>query len=44
MDLAYVDDVLGQPVQALHAFQQVLRLDPGNTFARQQVQRLNKSN
>jgi tetratricopeptide (TPR) repeat protein len=44
MDLAYVDDVLHQPAQALHAFQQVLRLDPGNTFARQQVQRLNKSN
>lgn len=43
MDLAYVDDMLQQPAQALHAFQQALRFDPGNTYARAQVQRLSKS-
>ncbi len=44
MDLAYVDNVLHQPVQALRAFQQALRFDPGNTYARAQVQRLSKAN
>jgi hypothetical protein len=44
MDLAYVDNVLQRPVQALHAFQQVLRVDPGNTYARVQVRRLSKAN
>lgn len=44
MDLAYIDNILQQPVQALHAFRQVLRFDPRNTFARAQVQRLSKAN
>jgi dienelactone hydrolase len=44
MDLAYVDNVLHQPVQALHAFQQALHFDPGNTYARAQVKRLSKAN
>lgn len=42
MDLAFVDDVLHQPVKALHAFQQALHFDPGNTYARAQVRRLSK--
>lgn len=44
MDLAYVDNVLQQPAQALHAYQQVLRFDPGNTYARAQMQRLSRAN
>lgn len=44
MDLAHVEDVLHRPVQALHAFQQALRFDPGNAYARAQVQRLSKAN
>jgi dienelactone hydrolase len=43
MDLAYVEDVLHQPAQALHAFKQALRLDPGNTYAREQVRQLGKA-
>jgi dienelactone hydrolase len=44
MDLAHIEDVLHQPVQALHAFQQALRCDPANAYARAQVQRLIKAN
>ena len=44
MDLAYVEDMLHQPAQALHAFQQALRFDPGNAYARAQIQRFSKTN
>jgi Flp pilus assembly protein TadD len=40
MDLAYVYDVQHLPAQALHAFKQALRFDPGNDYARAQVQRI----
>jgi dienelactone hydrolase len=43
MDLAYVDNMLNEPTQALYAFKQALRVDPGNTYARKQVERLSKA-
>jgi dienelactone hydrolase len=43
MDLAYVYDVQHLPAQALHAFKQALRFDPGNAYARAQVQRLSNA-
>lgn len=42
LDLAYVERMMQQPAQALQAYRQVLRVAPGNTYARQQIERLGK--
>ncbi|WP_109126445.1 dienelactone hydrolase family protein [Dyella sp. C11] len=43
LDLAHVDNMLDEPAQALQAFKQALRVDPRNTYARKQVERLSKT-
>lgn len=43
LDLAHVQDLRNEPAHALEAFKQALRIDPGNSYARKQVERLSKA-